>query len=75
MKEQRINFYKIFVVHTDGSVEPLRTVKIGGVQLGPGVRFSKGVSFSGIDLTLFIGKDFSVVVHPDGVYEIKGVFK
>jgi len=68
-----LNFYKIFRVNSDGSIEPIRIVRMGGVQLGPGVRFSKGVSFSGIDLTFYVGRDF--LVEEDGqVLIIKGIF-
>jgi len=71
--EKRINFYQIFKVNVDGSIEPLRPVRIGGVQMGPGVKFGKGVSFSGIDLSQFIGRDFAVE-EQSGVYVIKGIF-
>ncbi|MDO8240715.1 MAG: hypothetical protein Q7T51_01915 [Candidatus Moranbacteria bacterium] len=70
---QRINFYQIFKVDTDGSIEPLRLVRIGGVQMGPGVRFGRGVSFSGIDLAQFVGRDFAVE-EESGVLVIKGIF-
>ncbi|MDO8637980.1 MAG: hypothetical protein Q7R43_00250 [Candidatus Daviesbacteria bacterium] len=70
---QRINFYQIFKINPDGSIEPLRLVRIGGVQMGPGVRFGKGVSFGGIDLSQFIGRDFEVE-DQSGVYVIKGIF-
>ncbi len=71
--DQRINFYQIFKVNTDGSIEPLRPVRIGGVQMSLGVRFGKGVSFSGIDLSQFIGRDFAVEDQA-GISVIKGIF-
>ena len=71
--EQRINFYQIFRVNADGSIEPIRNVRIGGVQMSPGVKFGKGVSFSGIDLSQFIGRDFSVE-DQQGIFVIKGIF-
>ena len=69
----RRNFFEIFKVNIDGSIEPLRLVKIGGVQMGPGVRFGKGVSFSGIDLSQDVGRDFSVEEQND-VRVITGIF-
>jgi hypothetical protein len=69
----RRNFFEIFKVNIDGSIEPLRLVKIGGVQMGPGVRFGKGVSFSGIDLSQYVGRDFSVEEQND-VLVITGIF-
>ena len=71
--EQRINFYNIFKVNVDGSIEPLCFIRIGGVQMGPGVRFGKGVSFSGIDLSQFIGRDFATEKQAE-VLVIKGIF-
>lgn len=71
--ERRINFYQIFRVNIDGSIEPLELINIGGVQMGQGVRFGKGVSFSGIDLTLYVGRDF-LVEDRNGVLIIKGIF-
>ncbi|OGT07473.1 MAG: hypothetical protein A2X78_03210 [Gammaproteobacteria bacterium GWE2_37_16] len=71
--EQRINFYQIFRINADGSIEPLRIVRIGGVQMAPGVKFGRGVSFGGIDLSQFIGRDFSVE-DQQGVLVIKGIF-
>lgn len=71
--EQRINFNAIFRVHDDGSIEPLRPVRIGGVQMGPGVRFGRGVSFGGIELFNFVGRDFSAQ-EENGVLVLLGIF-
>ena len=68
----RINFYQIFRVNADGSIEPLRPVKIGGVQFGSGARF-KNVSFGGIDLSKYIGRDFEIR-DEGGVYVITGIY-
>ena len=71
--EKRLNFFEIFKVNSDGSIEPLRLVRIGGVQLGSGVRFGKGVSFSGIDLSQYAGRDF-LTEEKEGVLIVKGIF-
>ena len=71
--EQTINFYQIFRVNTDGSIEPLRPVRIGGVKMGPGVKFGRGVSFGGIDLFSFIGRNFRVE-EQNGLLIITGIF-
>ena len=73
MNEQRINFYQIFRMNPDFSIEPLRIVNIGGVQFGPGVRFGKGVFFGGIDLFQYAGRDF-LVEDKGGILFIKGIF-
>jgi len=71
--EQRINFYQIFRVNADDSIEPLRVIRIGGVQMGPGVKFGRGVSFGGVDLSQYIGRDFAVD-DQSGVLVIKGIY-
>lgn len=69
----RLNFYRIFQINPDGSIEPLRIVRIGGVQFGPGVRFGRGVSFGGVDLTQYVGKDFQVE-DQNGILIIIGIY-
>ena len=67
-------FYEIFDHHPDGSIEPKQLVRIGGIQFGPGVRFGKGISFSGMDLSKYIGNDFEV--EEDGsVLKLVGVYE
>ncbi len=66
MSFKRVNFWELFTYYADGSVEPKARVRIGGVEFGPGVRFSKGVSFSGVDLFKFIGKDLQVEEEGSG---------
>ncbi|TSC94410.1 MAG: Uncharacterized protein CEN87_531 [Parcubacteria group bacterium Licking1014_1] len=56
----RVSFWQVFRINSDNSIEPMRRIRIGGVEFGPGVRFTRGVSFGGIDLSLYIGKDFEV---------------
>lgn len=70
---QRINFNAIFRLNNDGGIEPLRSVRIGGVQMNPGVKFGRGVSFGGIDLFNYIGRDFQVE-EQNGILIITGIF-
>ena len=56
----RLNFNAVFKENADGSIEPLQRVRVGGVEFGPGVRFRQGVSFSGVDLTLYKGRELEV---------------
>lgn len=71
----RKNFNQLFRINFDGSIEPIVRIRISGIELGPGVKFTKGVLFAGVDLTLFIGKDFVVIEHSNGVNEIVGVYR
>ena len=73
MNEQRLKFSDIFKVYPDGSIEPVRNVKIGGIQFGPGVRFGKGISFSGVDVSLYVGRDL-LTEEQDGTLVIKGIY-
>jgi len=69
----RINFYEIFKVNVDGSIESKeKIIKIGGVQFGPGARF-KNVSFGGVDLSKYIGRDLEVR-DENNVYIITGIY-
>lgn len=70
---KRVGFWQVFKINPDGSLEPLRRVRIGGVEFGLGVRFTRGVSFSGIDLFQFIGNDLEIEVQGEIVI-IKGVY-
>lgn len=45
----QVTFNSIFIIHPDGSIEPRQRVRVGGVEFGPGVKFSQGVAFAGID--------------------------
>lgn len=69
----RINFHEIFNVNADGSIESKeKTIRIGGVQFGPGARF-KNVSFGGIDLSKHIGRDLEVRIE-NNIYVITGIY-
>ena len=71
---ERINFHTIFRLNDDGSIEPLRIVRIGGVQMGPGVKFGRGVIFGGVNLYNFIGKDFQTTTDENGTLVINGIY-
>lgn len=69
----RVSFVQIFRMHPDGSLEPIRRIRIGGVEVGPGVRFGQGVSFGGIDLTKYTRNDFEVTTEED-LWVIQGIY-
>ena len=69
-----LNFYDIFKLNADETVEPIKVVRIGGVQMGPGVRFGKGVFLGEINLFDFVGKKFQVE-EQDGVIIITGIYQ
>lgn len=70
----RIHFDELFTV-SNGVVSPKTTIYINGITLTPGISFSSGVSFSGVDLTKFIGKYLEVERISNNTYEIKGFYE
>ena len=69
----RLPFDSIFLVREDGSIEPRQTVRIGGVTLSPGVKFSKGAIFGGIDLAMYVGRELEVATD-EGTAVITGIY-
>ncbi len=68
----KIHFNELFT-NQNGVITPKVTVHINGVTMSPGVSFTSGVSFSGVDLTQFVGKSLEVE-NQNGVYMIAGVY-
>lgn len=54
-------FHLVFTKHADGSLEPIRKIKIGMLTTGPGARFSQRVFLGEIDLVALIGCDIEAV--------------
>lgn len=69
----RINFNAVFLRSPDGSLEPRQRIRVGGVEFGPGVRFTRGVALGGVDFTLFVGRDLEVETDRD-VLVVKGIY-
>jgi hypothetical protein len=72
--KNRINFYQIFRINDDESMESSRIVRIGGLQFCPGVRLGRGVSFGGIDLAQYVGCDFRVE-EQNSILIITGIYQ
>lgn len=70
----RISFNSVFTQNPDGSLEPTQRIRVGGVEFGPGVRFNRGVSFGGVDFTLFVGRDFDVETDVNGILVLKAIY-
>jgi hypothetical protein len=65
MKEQtnniiNVHFDQLFTKNSDGSISPKVPLIIRGVGINPGVRFTKGVSFAGVDISTLEGKILQV---------------
>ncbi len=70
----RMSFDELFQRNADGMISPRVPVHINGVTMGPGPGSGGGVSFGGVDLPQFMGKDLDVEVREDGVHVIKGAY-
>lgn len=70
----RVPFHQIFQVQNDGSITPRVPVNLNGVTMTPGVSFTAGVSFGGVDVHTLRGRDLDVE-QADGVYVITGYFQ
>lgn len=70
----RYAFDRIFRINPDGSLSPKMVVKVNSITIGPGVSFGHGVSFGGVDLTMY--RNFDIAAEEeDSVLVIKGFYK
>ena len=69
----RVAFSDVFQTNLNGSVTPITTVNIGGVTMGPGVVFTRGVSFSGVDIASYVGHDLEIE-RQGNVVVIKSIY-
>lgn len=72
----RINFDSLFDVRPDRTLTPRQRIRVGGVELGPGVIFSPGAAFGGVDFTRYIGQDLEISTDGDvsvitGIYPVR----
>lgn len=76
MNEQKVGRYRFNDVFNleKGRISPRIPIRIGGITMGPGISFERGVSFSGVDLSQVVGKDISGYVE-NGVFIIKGFYR
>ena len=70
----RLTFDTVFLRNTDGSFSPRQIIRVGGVTLGPSVRFSPGVAFAGIDFTQYVNRDLEVQID-NGIMVITGIYE
>jgi len=69
----RLHFFDVFSQNSDGSLTPKMMIKIGGVEFGPGVFFTPGVMFGGVNIFQYIGKDIAIEKQRD-LSVIKGFY-
>lgn len=70
----RVTFDSIFQRHPDGSLEPRQRVRVGGVTIGPGMRFNN-TSFAGVNFSdpQILGHDLEIKTDND-IIVITGIY-
>ena len=71
--KMRVPFSTLFTVNEDGSLEPKVRIRMGGVTIGPGFKFTRGVNIAGLDLTQYVTHDLEVT-QQDDVFIITGIY-
>ena len=69
----RYKFTEVFQKNPNSSISPKIPVQIGGVTMSPGVAFTSGVSFSGVDIAQYQDKDIDGDIV-NGILIIKGFY-
>lgn len=70
---ERIHFFSVFRELEDGRLEPVNTINIKGVVIGPGVAFGPGVLFGGLDIFKIRGRDLALT-RENGILILKGYY-
>ena len=68
----RVTFDSVFN-EEDGTLETLQRIRVGGVNLGAGVRIGKGVIIGGVDFNQFNHRDLEIDVDND-TFVIRGIY-
>lgn len=69
----RYEFNQVFKENPDGTLSPLRQIRVGGVTLGPGLSFGPIAAFGGVNFHQFKGH----VIEADdknGILVINAIF-
>lgn len=69
---ERVSFWTVFK-HEDGMLVTRQNTKVGAVAFGPNVGIGRGVSFGGIDLFQYLGRDLQIERSGD-VITVRGIF-
>ncbi len=70
----RASFDQVFQTNPNGRITPRSAVRIGSVTVEPSVSFTRGVSFSGVDIADYEGHDLEVEQQADGTVVVNGVY-
>lgn len=69
----RYSFAYFFHENTDGSMNLKVHVRVGGIFMGPQIKFIPGIPFGGIDVGVLKGRDVEAQ-RENNVYRILGFY-
>lgn len=69
----KYNFNEIFTENQDGTLSPIKQIRVGGVSLGPGLSFGAGAAFGGVNFHQYKGHEIEAD-DEDGVLVIKAIY-
>ena len=69
----KVPFASLFQENTDRSITALVRVRVGGITIEPNTSLVPGTSIGGVDLTLYKGREFEIVIENE-VSVIKGIY-
>lgn len=72
-KSMRYQFNEVFTENQDGTLSPIRQIRVGGVSFGPSVSFGSGAAFGGVNFHQYKGHEFEAD-DKDGILVIKAIY-
>ncbi len=72
-KTMRYQFNDVFKENQDGTLSPIRQIRVGGVSFGPGVSFGSGAAFGGVNFHQYKGHAFEAD-EEKGILVIKAIY-
>jgi|GEM_PF-2948045 len=70
----RFNFWTIFTLLPDGSLQLNHELVVNGAYFSNGTIIRNGELMAGVDMNKRRGQDLAVVTAPDGAYILRGFY-
>ncbi|MBI5754223.1 hypothetical protein HZA40_03730 [Candidatus Peregrinibacteria bacterium] len=72
-KTMRYQFNEVFTENKDGTLSPIKKIRVGGVSFGPGVSFGSSAAFGGINFFQYKGHELEAD-EENGILVIKAIY-
>lgn len=72
-KSMRYQFNEVFTENQDGTLSPIRQIRVGGVSFGPSISFGSEAAFGGVNFHQFKGHELEAD-EEDSVLVIKAIY-